>query len=76
VGYVIAGWRELGPPTWQNAGFVYLPALAAITAMSVLTAPWGARVAHSLDVTRLKRLFAGMLYLLAGYMLWKGIRTV
>lgn len=76
VGYVIAGWRELGPPTWQNAGFIYLPALAAITAMSVLTAPWGARVAHSLDVTRLKRLFAGMLYLLAGYMLWKGIRTI
>ncbi len=76
VGYVIAGWRELGPPTWQNAGFIYLPALAAITAMSVLTAPWGARVAHSLDVTRLKRLFAVMLYLLAGYMLWKGIRTV
>lgn len=76
VGYVIAGWRELGPPTWQNAGFIYLPALAATTAMSVLTAPWGARVAHSLDVTRLKRLFAVMLYLLAGYMLWKGIRTV
>jgi uncharacterized membrane protein YfcA len=71
VGYVIAGWRELGPPTWQFAGFIYLPALAAISVMSVMTAPLGARVAHSIDVARLKRWFAGLLYLLAGYMLWK-----
>ena len=71
VGYVIAGWRVLGPPTWQFAGFVYLPALAAISLMSVMTAPLGAKVAHSLDVARLKRAFAGLLYLLAGYMLWK-----
>jgi uncharacterized membrane protein YfcA len=71
LGYVIAGWRELGPPSWQFAGFIYLPALASITVMSVMTAPLGAKVAHSLDVARLKRAFAGLLYLLAGYMLWK-----
>jgi uncharacterized membrane protein YfcA len=71
VGYVIAGWRELGPPTWQFAGFIYLPALVTISAMSVVTAPLGAKVAHSIDVARLKRGFAGLLYLLAGYMLWK-----
>lgn len=71
VGYVIAGWRELGPPTWQFAGFIYLPALASISVMSVMTAPLGARVAHAIDVARLKRWFAGLLYLLAGYMLWK-----
>ncbi|MCU0951371.1 MAG: sulfite exporter TauE/SafE family protein [Burkholderiaceae bacterium] len=71
VGYVIAGWRELGPPTWQFAGYVYLPALVAISATSVMTAPLGARVAHAIDVARLKRWFAGLLYLLAGYMVWK-----
>lgn len=72
VGYVIAGLRELGPPNWQFAGFIYLPALVTISAMSVMTAPLGAKVAHSIDVARLKRLFAGLLYLLAGYMLYKG----
>ncbi len=71
AGYVIAGWRELGPPTWEFAGYVYLPALVAISATSVMTAPLGARVAHAIDVARLKRWFAGLLYLLAAYMLWK-----
>lgn len=73
LGYVIAGWREMGPPTWQHAGFIYLPALLTVSLTSVLTAPLGARLAHALDVTRLKRLFALMLYLLAGYMLYRGI---
>ncbi len=76
VGYVIAGWRELGPPTWQFAGYVYLPALVTISAMSVMTAPLGAKVAHSLDVAGLKRYFAGLLYLLAGYMLFKGVGSL
>ena len=71
LGYVIAGWRELGPPDWQFAGFIYLPALALISAMSVLTAPLGAKVAHAIDVARLKRWFALLLYLLAAYMLRK-----
>lgn len=72
VGYVVAGWREMGPPTWEYAGFIYLPALVAISATSVMTAPLGARVAHALDVASLKRYFAVLLYLLAGYMAWKG----
>jgi uncharacterized membrane protein YfcA len=72
VGYVVAGWREMGPPTLEYAGFIYLPALVAISATSVMTAPLGARVAHALDVASLKRYFAVLLYLLAGYMAWKG----
>jgi uncharacterized membrane protein YfcA len=40
----------------------------------VFTAPLGARVAHSLDTSRLKRVFAALLYLLAGYMLYKATR--
>jgi uncharacterized membrane protein YfcA len=39
----------------------------------VLTAPLGARAAHSLDVKKLKRVFAALLYSLAAYMLWHGI---
>ena len=54
-------------------GFVYLPALAAIAAASMLTAPLGARVAHSLDTRPLKRVFASLLFVLAGYMAYKGV---
>ena len=54
-------------------GFVHLPALFSVAAMSILTAPLGARVAHALDTRPLKRIFACLLYVLAGYMLWKAL---
>jgi uncharacterized membrane protein YfcA len=37
---------------------------------SVLTAPLGARAAHRLPVTVLRRIFAALLYVLATKMLW------
>jgi len=40
----------------------------------VLTAPLGARAAHRLPVKKLKRIFASVLYALAAYMLYKGLR--
>ena len=67
------GLQEPGLPA-GTFGFLYLPALVLISAAAVLTAPLGARVAHSLDVRSLKRLYACMLYGLAGYMLYKGLR--
>lgn len=76
LGYVIAGVRALGAPTWQQVGYIYLPALLLVSAASVLTAPLGARVAHALDVRQLGRAFAILLYALAGYMLYKAIRTL
>ena len=54
-------------------GFVYLPALVLVVSAAVLTAPVGARTAHALPVKSLKRVFALMLYGLAGYMLVKGM---
>jgi len=74
IGYVVAGWRAPGLPD-GSAGFVYLPALVTVAAASVLTAPLGARVAHTLDTKKLKRVFAGLLYLLAAYMLTKALRA-
>lgn len=70
LGYVIGGWN-LPSALPGSLGYLYLPALACIAAASVSTAPLGARVAHSLDVRRLKRVFALMLYALAAYMVWK-----
>ena len=33
----------------------------------------GARAAHQLPVKQLKRVFASLLFVLAAYMLWKGV---
>ncbi len=71
LGYVYAGWGLRLPG--GTVGYLYLPALASIVATSVLTAPLGARVAHAMDVDRLRVAFAGLLYVLAGYMIWKGL---
>jgi len=64
IGFVVSGWRVEALPT-LSLGFVYLPALAALVIGSVLTAPFGARAAHRLPVATLKRVFAGLLILLA-----------
>jgi uncharacterized membrane protein YfcA len=63
LGYVLSGQTASGLPAW-SAGFVYLPAFLAIVAMSWLTAPLGARCTHGWPVARLKRVFAGLLYVL------------
>ena len=69
IGFVFSGSGVPTLPPW-SVGFVYLPALLGIVAGSVLTAPLGARAAHRLPVTTLRRIFAALLYLLATKMLW------
>ena len=73
LGYVWAGWslHDLPPGA---AGFIFVPALLVISAASICTAPLGARTAHGMDVRRLKRVFALMLFLLAAYMLQRAWR--
>lgn len=72
IGYIVAGQDVVGLPAY-SAGFIYIPALVAVALASVLTAPLGARAAHALDVKPLKRIFALLLFVLAAYMLAKGI---
>jgi len=74
IGYVASGLRVTDLPP-GSFGYIWLPALVVIAIGSVFTAPLGARAAHALPVGKLKRVFATVLYLLAGYMLWKGITT-
>ena len=59
VGYVVNGLAVKLPP--HTLGFVYLPALLGIAAASILTAPLGANLAHSLPGDRLKKIFALLL---------------
>ena len=69
IGYVVNGWGHPGLPEW-SLGYVYLPAFALLVPASMLTAPLGARLAHRLPVATLKRIFSGVLILLAAKMLW------
>jgi uncharacterized membrane protein YfcA len=68
IGYIINGLNATGLPS-LSVGYVYLPALAGIVVTSMLTAPLGVRLAHSLPVDRLKRVFAVLLLAMGTKML-------
>lgn len=72
TGYIISGQGVQNLPP-ASFGYLWLPALAVIAACSVFTAPLGARAAHALPISKLKRIFATILYLLAAYMFYKGL---
>lgn len=70
VGYIYSGFKVVsGHP--GMLGYIYWPALLAVSAASVLTAPLGVRCAHGLPVATLRRVFACFLLMLAGYMLYQ-----
>ena len=69
LGYLWNGWGVAGLPA-GSFGFVFLPAVIGVAAVSMMTAPIGARLTHSMPVKTLKRVFAGILIALAAKMLW------
>jgi uncharacterized membrane protein YfcA len=69
IGYVFSGLQVAGLPPLA-LGFVHVPGLLGIVAGSMLTAPWGARAAHRMPVITLRRIFAGLLFVLATKMAW------
>ncbi|GKT09980.1 sulfite exporter TauE/SafE family protein [Desulforhabdus sp. TSK] len=71
AGFIYNGLQSVGLPGYPpySLGYVYLPALAGIVVTSVLTAPLGVRLAHSLPVPKLKRVFAILLLVVATRML-------
>jgi uncharacterized protein len=73
ISYIVNGLRLSDMPSGA-IGYIYVPALVVISAASVLAAPLGARTAHRLDVSQLRRAFATLLYALAAYMLYKGVK--
>lgn len=68
AGYILSGWGNVQLPS-ATLGYVYLPALAAISGAAILTAPLGVRLAHTLPVKRLKQIFGGLVLLIALVML-------
>jgi uncharacterized membrane protein YfcA len=73
LGYLASGLTQVSLPTY-TLGFVYLPALFGIVTASVMTAPLGAKLAHSLPVPKLKRIFALLLLVVATKMAWSIFR--
>lgn len=59
------------PP--YTLGAVNLPAFLIVIAMTTITAPWGAALAHRLNPKPLKRIFAGFLAIVALNMLRKAL---
>ncbi|MCL5668809.1 MAG: sulfite exporter TauE/SafE family protein [Gammaproteobacteria bacterium] len=71
LGFIVAGWNETQLPAWST-GYIYWPAFAGIAAASVLFAPLGAKLAHTLPAEKLKRYFAIFLAFLGIRMLLLG----
>lgn len=74
IAYIIGGWNLLGVQDGM-LGYLYWPALLVLISMSVLFAPLGAKLAHSLPVDKLKKIFAGLLFLIAALMLQKALNA-
>ncbi|HRL22157.1 sulfite exporter TauE/SafE family protein [Alcaligenes sp. SDU_A2] len=72
VGYIWSGQAVNGGQPGM-LGYIYWPALLIVSAMSVLTAPVGASLAHRISQVTLKRIFAAMLSTLAVYMIVQAI---
>ncbi|HBR98847.1 MAG TPA: hypothetical protein DD979_15950 [Gammaproteobacteria bacterium] len=68
LGYFLSGLNAQGMPP-GSIGYIYLPAVVLISSSSYFTAPMGARLAHSLPVATLKKVFAGLIVLLCIRML-------
>ena len=68
VGFAVNGWGAPGLAPW-SIGYIDLAAFAGIAAMSVFTAPLGARLAHGLPPKLLKRAFALFLAAVSARML-------
>ena len=68
LGFVVTGLNAAGRPDW-SLGYIYGPALVGITLTSMLSAPLGAKLAHTLPTEMLKKVFAAFLTLVGVKML-------
>ncbi|TCJ17207.1 sulfite exporter TauE/SafE family protein [Parasulfuritortus cantonensis] len=69
AGFLVTGLGNATLPA-GSVGYVSLPALAAVAAVSMLTAPAGVRLSHALPVKKLKRIFGVLVLLISLRMLW------
>ena len=63
IGFLILGLTQSAALPWGSIGYIHIPALLAISFMTVFTSPWGAKIAQRLNEVHLKRAFG--IYLIA-----------
>lgn len=64
LGFAVAGWGRTELPPWSS-GFIVWPAVLVMLLGSMPMAPLGAKLAHQLPVALLRRLFGGLLVMMA-----------
>ncbi len=72
IGFLFIGGDGPGRPPF-TVGQVNLVAFAIIVAMTLITAPWGVKLAHAMDPKPLKRVFAIFIMVMALNMLRKAL---
>lgn len=72
LGFIVFGWDAAGRPP-LSLGYVNVPAAIALGLLTTAVAPIGARLAHRLDKTTLRRAFAVYLALAAVAVLIKAV---
>ena len=72
LGFIAFGWGAEGRPPF-SLGYVNVPAAIILGLLTTLSAPWGAKLAHSLSRTTLRRSFAFYLLVTAGLVLAKAL---
>ncbi len=72
IGFVITGFNDVRIPA-GNLGYVSLIGLALIAPASVLTAPLGARIAHTFSARRLSLLFGAFLIVAAARLFYRAL---
>lgn len=64
IGFLVGGWNQDHLPP-LSLGYLYLPALIGIVLGTFVTVPIGAKVAHSIPVPKLKKVFSVILAVMA-----------
>lgn len=72
ITYIVTGWGLPGLPP-GNLGYVSLYGLLCIAPLTILAAPWGARLAHRLSQRSLSVMFALFLLVVGSRMLLRGL---
>jgi uncharacterized membrane protein YfcA len=75
IGFLIMGLFDTGMPA-GSVGYINLPALVAISTMSIFTAPLGVKLAHSLSEIHLKRTFGVYLLCVSATMFYKNMSVI
>jgi uncharacterized membrane protein YfcA len=72
LGFLFIGGATEGRPPY-TVGQVNLIAFVVIVAMTMITTPWGVKLAHAMDPKPLKRFFAVFIMIMAVNMLRKAL---